>query len=442
MDYRDLSKKDYLVSDFRFGIIADLLNPHLSSRELADAVKLKASRKYNIPFSSKTSVTTSCIRKWLALFKSKGRDGLLPKTRKDKGVNKTLSDSEKELILKTIESHPALPASSAVAKLIREGRLFRSVPSSSLSRFLIANDLGRKSRRASSPAPEKSVNKFSYKYPLECVQSDAMHSFSVCVEVGSSIRKKAILIAFLDDATRRILYADFSFSETSVAFEAGVKHILKAHGKIIRLYTDNGSSFVSIQTKRILDSLGIILIHSKPGVPKGRGKIERFFRTARDRFERALDKDSVKSIHDLNARFHTWLECEYHRTPHSGLDSMTPLVAWLSRTQFIRHIDPSVDMDDVFCHEEHRRVSNDSTVSLDGNLFEVPSLLIGKNVKLRFDPHAPVKSIGIFENGVYYGEAKPLDLYANARAKRKGISSPSAHSLAATGIFNKEPNHD
>jgi putative transposase len=442
MMYGNVSEKDHLVSDFRFGIIADLLNPHLSSKDLADSIKRKASRKYLVPFSSKTTITSSCIRKWLALFKAKGRDGLLPKTRKDKGVNKSLSDSEKELILKTIESYPALPASCAVAKLIREGKLGHSVSRSSLSRFLIANDMGVKSRRASSPAPQKSVNKFAYRYPLECVQSDAMHSFAVGVDAGSSLRKKTILIAFLDDATRRILYADFSFSETSVAFEAGVKHILKAHGKIIRLYTDNGSSFVSTQTKRILDSLGIILIHSSPGVPKGRGKIERFFRTVRDRFERALDKESVKSIHDLNARFHTWLECEYHRTPHSGLDSVTPLEAWLSRTQFIRRVDPSVDLDDVFRHEQHRRVSNDSTVSLDGNLFEVPSLLIGKNVKLRFDPHAPVTSTAVFENGIYYGEAKPLDLYANAKAKRRPISPPSAHSLAATRAFNKEPHHD
>src|SRR4030042_5924182 len=91
----DVSEKDRLVSDFRFGIIADLLNPHLSPKDLADSIKLKASRKYLIPFSSKTSISPSCIRKWLASFKAKGRDWLLPKTRKDKGPNKSLSHSAK-----------------------------------------------------------------------------------------------------------------------------------------------------------------------------------------------------------------------------------------------------------------------------------------------------------------------------------------------------------
>ena len=43
-------------------------------------------------------------------------------------------------------------------------------------------------------------------------------------------------MTFLDDATRRVLYASFAFTENSLAFEGGIKHILKAHGKIGRLY--------------------------------------------------------------------------------------------------------------------------------------------------------------------------------------------------------------
>ena len=42
-------------------------------------------------------------------------------------------------------------------------------------------------------------------------------------------------------------------------FERGIKHILKAHGKIGRLYTDHGAAFLSAQTHRILDTLHITL---------------------------------------------------------------------------------------------------------------------------------------------------------------------------------------
>jgi len=45
---------------------------------------------------------------------------------------------------------------------------------------------------------------------------------------------------------------------------------------------DNGSPFVSGQLLRACAVLGIRLIHSRPGRPEGRGKIERAFRTIRE----------------------------------------------------------------------------------------------------------------------------------------------------------------
>ena len=116
--------------------------------------------------------------------------------------------------------------------------------------------------------------KFEFFSPLECVQADDMHAFKVPVTDVNGKKRKAILIAFIDDATRRIVYANFSFTERSYEFEKGIKHILKSHGRIGRLYTDNGATFVSGQTQRILDILGITIIHSRPFKPAGRGKID------------------------------------------------------------------------------------------------------------------------------------------------------------------------
>ncbi|MCK5736921.1 MAG: transposase family protein, partial [Spirochaetaceae bacterium] len=129
--------------------------------------------------------------------------------------------------------------------------------------------------------------KFDFFSPLECVQSDVMYGPAIPDEKGK--KRTALLMTFLDDATRRILYGRFSFSEKSILFEKGLKHILQSQRMIGRAYTDNGSSFVSNQTRRILDILGITLSHTKPGRPQGKGKQERFFRTVRDQFLRPLD---------------------------------------------------------------------------------------------------------------------------------------------------------
>ncbi len=406
--------KQKTVSDFRFGIIADLVYSHASGRELARLIAEKAARTYTIPFSHKTKITQSCIRKWLSVYRAKGREVLVPKTRKDKGICRSIADAEKELILGLLEKKPQMDASSAVRTLARDGKLSGEISKSSLSRFIRASGFDRTTRLH--VATKDQVQGFSYEYPLECIQVDDMHSFDVPDHTGKL--RKAILIAFLDDATRRVLYSRFSFSENALEFERGILHILRSHGRPRRIFTDNGATFVSDQTHRILDTLGIPLIHSRPGIPKGRGKIERFFRTVRTQFEITLDPSSIRSIQDYDMRFRSWLESEYHRQPHSGLQGRTPLDAYLAGTDHIFRLDPSIDLDEVFCHEDSRVVANDGTVSVGGVHYEVPSILIGSKVKLRRNPHTDVPLICVYRDGKDYGKARRVDAYANARSRR------------------------
>lgn len=410
----EMKDKRKTVSDFRFGIIADLVFSLARGKELAKLIAEKAGRNYEIPFSQKTRITQSCIRKWLASYRAKGRDVLLPKTRKDKGTCRAIAEAEKELILKLLEQKPQMDASTAVRTLARDGKLLSEISKSSLSRFIRASGFDRAARLH--VATKDQVQGFSYEYPLECVQVDDMHSFAVPDHSGKL--RKAILIAFLDDATRRVLYSRFSFSENAMEFERGILHILRSHGRPRRIYTDNGSTFVSDQTRRILDTLGIPLIHSRPGMPKGRGKIERFFRTVRTQFEITLDPATIRSIQDYDMRFRSWLESEYHRQPHSGLGGRTPLDAYLAGTDRIFRVDPSIDLDEVFCHEESRTVGNDGTVSVGGIHYEVPSILIGSKVKLRRNLHADVPAMSVYRDGIAYGKARRVDVYANARSKR------------------------
>lgn len=410
----ELTGRQKAITDFRFGIIAELVYSNARGKDLAVLIAAKAARTYEIPFSRKKRITSSCIRKWLEAHRLGARDALVPKIRKDKGMSRSIGDTEKELILKLLEQKPLMDASSALRTLLREGRITGDISKSSLSRFIRSSGFDRASRTR--VVAKDQVQRFSYEYPLECVQVDDMHSFLVSDHTGKL--RKAILIAFLDDATRRVLYARFSFTENALEFERGILHILRSHGRPRRLYCDNGATFVSDQTKRILDTLGIPLIHSRPGMPKGRGKIERFFRTVRTQFEITLDPSSIRSIQDYDMRFRTWLESEYHRQPHSSLAGRTPLDAYLSGTSHVFRVDPSIDLDDVFCHEAERTVANDGTVSIRGVHYEIPSFLIGTKVKLRWNPHADLPSVFVHKDGNRYGPAPRTDSYSNARSRR------------------------
>lgn len=427
--------KHNLIAEFRYSIIAELCNPYLSKEEKIRMIAEKSSREYELPFSLRTRVSKSCIKRWLALYQKSGKSGLLPSVRNDHGKSRCLKEEEQESLISFLERKPEVTATNAYKHLVKEGKIKSGLSQSSLSRLVVNNQLRKKDRSAI--IQDDISLKFAFYRPLECVQADVMHAFLIPDAKG--IKRKAMLMAFIDDATRRILYSDFAFSEASIMFEKGVKHILKAHGKIGKLYVDNGSSFVSNQTKRIMDILGIPLIHSKPYRPKGRGKIERFFRTVREQFLRLLDPSTIPSIAKLNTDFKIWLEGEYHRNPHRGLDGETPLLTWLSKTQHIIPMPKDIDLDAVFLHELTRKVYNDATITLYGVLYEVPPILIGKTIKIRFNPEPPITTLFVCHKNKDFGKARIVDTYANTKIKRSIDSKefiPLEHSKNVTTFHN------
>jgi len=407
------------IMDFRQSIVAELANPYMDQGNLKKLIREKAAISYEMPWSEKNSISPGTIHKWLESYRHKGKEGLRPKRRSDRGKSRAISESDEILFTEFLRANPQLTATIAWKKLYDEGKLESQITASTLSRIVIAHRLEREQRLADQVL-EKCL-KFEFFYPLECVQADCLHG--PLIPDGKKGQVKAILIAFIDDATRRIVYAEFTASEHSLAFEKGIRHILASQGNIGKIYVDNGSTFVSNQTQRILDTLQIQLIHSTPHRPQGRGKIERFFRTVRDSFLRPLDIQSVTGFDDINLRFRTWLEAEYHRTPHSSLaDRKTPLECWIEKARHLKPINQQLDLDSVFFHECCRRVAGDNTVTINSVLYEVPAILSRKRITLRFNPHQCSTKVQAWFDGKNYGDCRQVDSYANTKVKRSNIS--------------------
>jgi putative transposase len=403
------------IMDFRQSLVAELANPFLDYGQIKKLIGEKSALRYEMPWSSKATISPGTIRKWLEAYRHSGKEGLRPKGRSDIGQSRVVTPEEQQIFLDYLRSNPRLTATSAWKKLCDEGKLMGPIATSSLSRLVRSNGLEREAR-LHDQVQEMSL-KFDFFYPLECVQADCLHG--PLIPDGKGGRGKAILIAFIDDSTRRIVYAEFTQSEQSLAFEKGIRHILSSQGKIVKLYVDNGSTFVSTQTQRILDILQIHLIHSTPHRPQGRGKIERFFRTVRDGFLRPLDVQSITGFEDMNLRFRTWLETEYHRSGHRGLPNhQTPLEAWLEKAHHLKTMNPLTDLDTVFFHECLRRVAKDNTVTMNNRLYEVPPILCGKKVTLRYNPQQSSAKVQAWFDGKDYGACRQVDSYANTRVKR------------------------
>ena len=68
-----------------------------------------------------------------------------------------------------------------------------------------------------------------------------------------------------------------------------MRQAVAARGPAIRLYMDNAKIYRSPQLARISASIGMLIVHTPPYQPEGRGKIERFFRSCREQFLNNLD---------------------------------------------------------------------------------------------------------------------------------------------------------
>lgn len=85
--------------DFRYSIIAELLDPYLSRIERRALMRQKAGRQYEIPYSRRTRVTVEYIKKWYTAFRRFGKEGLRPQQRSDKGICRALSSEETAIFL-------------------------------------------------------------------------------------------------------------------------------------------------------------------------------------------------------------------------------------------------------------------------------------------------------------------------------------------------------
>lgn len=402
------------VALFRYGLIAEFVHLPLGSPGLYAKLQAKAEQTYCIPGSTRTRVAAETLRDWLKGYRRGGFDALLPQPRSDRGRSRALSPEVADRLLNLKEEMPQRSIPQLIRVAFERGIATEPLPRATIHRLFSRAGLMRKTAEPSG----QDRRRFAFAHAGELWMSDVMHGPTVAIgERGQ--RHKAYLIAFLDDATRVIPYAAFALAENTKAFLPIFKQALLRRGRPTRLYVDNGANYRSQHLALICAKLGIALIHSRPHQPEGRGKQERWFRTVRAQFLTRLTPADTQSLDALNRCLWTWIEGEYHQTPHTGLDGRTPLDQWALCADQVKMFDIGLDLDDLFLFETKRRVQRDRTVSLNGTVFEVDASLVGQTVTLRFDPAAPPsRGVQVWHHNQFIARATPLDAYANCFVRR------------------------
>ena len=240
---------------------------------------------------------------------------------------------------------------------------------------------------------ERAHGRFEAERANELWTTDVLHGPEIA-------RRRALLFCAIDDHSRYVVGARFVFAETTLALEGVLRTAFMSRGLPERLYADNGAPFASGRLERTCAVLGIRLVHSAPGRPEGRGKIERFFRAVRDGFLVEAARRELGGLDELNRLFAAWLSQVYHRRVHRETNEM-PMERY---ARVVARLPTPAELREAFLWQERRTVTKTALVSLLGNSYEVDAQLVGRQVELLFDPF-DLGRIEVRHHGRSFGQA-------------------------------------
>jgi transposase len=298
------------------------------------------------------------VRRLVARLKDQGDAGLIHKLR-GQPSNRSLKTTTKSNIISFYKEHLQDFGPTLAAETLAEEGL--QVGVETLRRWLTAEGLWQ-------PSPRRDTHR-SRRPRRAC--------FGELIQLDASIhdwtegRGEAMaLSAMIDDATGRVL-ARFAPAETTAAYFDLLERWLTAHGRPVALYSDKKTVFrvpsaegrdaSPSQFGRACDELGIELIFAHS--PQAKGRVERFFGTAQDRWVKQMRRAGVTTIAEANALVARTLLPHFNRhftvAPAEASDAHRP---WLRREHDLRAI---------LCPQQTRVVSNDYVVRFEGRLLQL-----------------------------------------------------------------------
>ena len=178
-----------------------------------------------------------------------------------------------------------------------------------------------------------------------------------------------------DDATGKILAAQFFPSESATGFLSLLRQLLRRHGVPLAFYGDHSGIFVRnddfwsveeqlagkrqpTQFGRALQQLGITFIAARS--PQAKGRIERLWGVLQDRLTSELRLAQACHLDSANAVLRNFLTDYNRRFARRPREMQT---AW--------RLSPE-NLDRICCFLHHRVVSNDNIVQWEGQRFQIP----------------------------------------------------------------------
>jgi len=348
------------------------------------------------------SISERTLRRYLEEFRTSGYDGLLRQPKSSKGVSRTISA---DIMEKAIELRRELPSRSIrriLTILEGEGLISKDeIPKSTLSRQMRQRGFG--AGRIKSEARQTAGKRFQKEHRNALWQADIKYGPYIPSENGKKVR--TYLLAFIDDATRMIMHAEFYDNQRLPILEDAFRKALLKFGRPQAVYVDNGKIFVSKWFRLACARLKINHVKTKPYSPASKGKIEKFNNFVSE-FIEELSLEPPDTLETLNRKFRVWLDEGYIHKKHDALSDHTPYEAYradLAKVCFVSQ----QECHDLFLWEETRTVDNSGCVSIFRVEYEAGVEFARKKVDVRFDPF-DLSVVEIWRDGQRIKQAAPI----------------------------------
>jgi putative transposase len=351
------------------------------------------------------------LRRWVAQYRLHGLTGLVRTPRSDRGLRRSMVPELQQVIEGLALEKPQRSTAAIQREAIRISQEHGwAVPSYSTV-YRIVSDLDPALTTLAQKGSTVYREAFDLIYrhqaagPNEVWQADhSLLPILLLNEVGQPM--KPWLTIILDDYSRAVAgyYLGFAVptaQQTALTLHQAIwrKTDPRWHvcGIPVHFYTDNGTDFTSDHLEQVAADLKMDLVFSWPGHPRGRGKIERFFRTVEQRFlpglpgfagKNGVTSGSYLSLAEFDARFRQWLLEDYHERTQGGGALAAPQARW-EAGGFLPNLPDSLEQLDLLLTyvAKQRRVQQDG-IHFQGQRYFDTNLAayVGEDVTIRYDP--------------------------------------------------------
>lgn len=395
---------------------------HQHLTDLTDAQRAEALRHFHLirPFledgvplthiAEVHQIPMRTVRRWIQRYRVAGLRGLARPTRRDKNQRRAVTAQVQQFIEGLALEKPRRTVATIYREVMKltKARGWKTPSYSTVERIVQQLDpaLMTLAHKGSKVYREEFdvIYRHEASGPNEVWQADhSLLPIVVLNELGKPT--KPWLTIILDDYSRAIsgYYLGLTSPtalQTALTLHQAIWQKADARwhlcGIPAHFYTDNGSDFTSQHLEQVAADLKIELVFSWPGHPRGRGKIERFFRSVEQLLlphlpgfvgENGMTGGTPLSLSTFDTHFRTWLLEEYHERVQVDT-KQAPQARW-EAAGFLPQMPESLEQLDLLLlyGAKKRKVQQDG-IHFQGQRYFDTNLAayVGEDVTIRYDP--------------------------------------------------------